>query len=226
MSFAARNMRKCETHEKLTLHVYLLRNCVHMNARGPHWPESTLVQVMAWCHQLTDHYLSQCWPISMSPYLLGHNKLGYGISLNRLPWGQWFQYSNKIDEHCKLAYLLLLYVQNWLYCNGLPACWLVIHCRRSPYICVGIWCGGIVPFFLYLQQFDTESLRLSSESDLVSKLPHSLQQSQCASCYLLQLKLHLSVCRSDHFEGSISEWFALNWESGLSDGGPVSQCGI
>ena len=30
--------------------------------------KSTLVQVMAWCHQATSHYLSQCWPRSMSPY--------------------------------------------------------------------------------------------------------------------------------------------------------------
>ena len=30
--------------------------------------KSTLVQVMAWCHQATSHYLSQCWPSSMSPY--------------------------------------------------------------------------------------------------------------------------------------------------------------
>ena len=29
---------------------------------------STLVQVMAWCHQATSHYLSQCWPRSLSPY--------------------------------------------------------------------------------------------------------------------------------------------------------------
>ena len=28
----------------------------------------TLVQVMAWCHQATSHYLSQCRPRSMSPY--------------------------------------------------------------------------------------------------------------------------------------------------------------
>ena len=28
---------------------------------------STLVQVMAWCRQATSHYLSQCWPRSMSP---------------------------------------------------------------------------------------------------------------------------------------------------------------
>ena len=29
---------------------------------------STLVQVMAWRRQTTSHYLSQCWPRSMSPY--------------------------------------------------------------------------------------------------------------------------------------------------------------
>ena len=28
--------------------------------------KSTLVQVMAWCRQATSHYLSQCWPRSMS----------------------------------------------------------------------------------------------------------------------------------------------------------------
>ena len=30
--------------------------------------KSTLVQVMAWCHQATSHYLSQCWPRSLWPY--------------------------------------------------------------------------------------------------------------------------------------------------------------
>ena len=30
--------------------------------------QSTLVQVMAWCHQVTSQYLSQCWPRSLSPY--------------------------------------------------------------------------------------------------------------------------------------------------------------
>ena len=29
--------------------------------------KSTLVQVMAWCHQATSHYLSQCWRRFMSP---------------------------------------------------------------------------------------------------------------------------------------------------------------
>ena len=30
--------------------------------------KSTLIQVMAWCRQATSHYLSQCWPSSLSPY--------------------------------------------------------------------------------------------------------------------------------------------------------------
>ena len=30
--------------------------------------QSTLVQVMAWCRQATNHYLRQCWPRSLTPY--------------------------------------------------------------------------------------------------------------------------------------------------------------
>ena len=30
--------------------------------------KSTLIQAMAWCRQATSHYLSQCWPRSVSPY--------------------------------------------------------------------------------------------------------------------------------------------------------------
>ena len=39
--------------------------------------DSTLVQVMAWCRQATSHYMSQCWPRSMSPYgvSIGHSVL-------------------------------------------------------------------------------------------------------------------------------------------------------
>ena len=32
------------------------------------YERSTLVQGMTWCHQLTSHYLNQCWPRSLSPY--------------------------------------------------------------------------------------------------------------------------------------------------------------
>ena len=36
---------------------HFLWNCLHVNI---------LAQVMAWCHQATRHYLSQCWPSSMT----------------------------------------------------------------------------------------------------------------------------------------------------------------
>ena len=34
------------------------------------YDESTLVWVMPWCHQAASHSLSQCWPRSMSPYVV------------------------------------------------------------------------------------------------------------------------------------------------------------
>ena len=56
----------------------LLKPVIQNSSLGTHcqgWmPEnftddkSTLVQVMAWCHQAPSHYLSQYWPRSMLPY--------------------------------------------------------------------------------------------------------------------------------------------------------------
>ena len=46
----------------------LLWNCQQVKAKGVTDDKSTLVHVMAWCRQATSHYLSQCWPRSMSPY--------------------------------------------------------------------------------------------------------------------------------------------------------------
>ena len=44
------------------------------------YDKSTLVQVMAWCRQATSHYLSQCWPRSLSTYAsLGHNELMFSL---------------------------------------------------------------------------------------------------------------------------------------------------
>ena len=49
--------------------------------------KSTLVQVIAWCHQATSHYLRQCWPRSVSP--------------NGITRPQWVKahVSNYIQEH-------------------------------------------------------------------------------------------------------------------------------
>ena len=37
-------------------------------SNGPHWWYLRLVQVMAWGHQTTSHYLSHCWPRSLLSY--------------------------------------------------------------------------------------------------------------------------------------------------------------
>ena len=55
--------------------------------------KSTLVQVMAWCHQATSHYLNQCWPRSLMSYGVTRpqwvNSLGSRDAyMTRPPWVQ------------------------------------------------------------------------------------------------------------------------------------------
>ena len=47
---------------------------------------STLVQVMAWCHQATSHYLSQCWPRSLLPYGITRLQLVKKFQLLQTLW--------------------------------------------------------------------------------------------------------------------------------------------
>ena len=44
--------------------------------------QSTLIQVMAWCRQATSHYLSQCWPRSLSPDVVAR------LQWVKLDWAQ------------------------------------------------------------------------------------------------------------------------------------------
>ena len=57
---------------KLVLLIGTIRASLDKALRWMPWDftddKSTLVQVMAWCRQAPSHYLSQCWPRSMSPY--------------------------------------------------------------------------------------------------------------------------------------------------------------
>ena len=56
---------------KLTSGIWFFSNsceiALERMSQDPADDKSTLVQVMSWCHQATSHYLSQCWPGSMSP---------------------------------------------------------------------------------------------------------------------------------------------------------------
>ena len=67
-----------------------------INFHEPRWvvldptdDESKLVQVMAWCHQTTSHFLKQCWPRSMSPY-----------GITRLQWDKADLHSNFFIVEC------------------------------------------------------------------------------------------------------------------------------
>ena len=58
-SLLPQNNGMCD-HCKLLLSNRMPLNCIN--------EKSTLVQVIAWCRQTTSHYLSQCWPRSLSPF--------------------------------------------------------------------------------------------------------------------------------------------------------------
>ena len=71
--------------------------------------KSTLVQVMAWCHQATSHHVSQCWPRSMWPYGVTKPQCVEKAPINKAPWhylGQCFYWliinkvlRNNIPKH-------------------------------------------------------------------------------------------------------------------------------
>ena len=64
--------------------------------------KSTLVQVMASCRQATSHYLSQCWPSSMTPYGITRpqwvNALGSEVCFNSLAPGRWSNFKSVISR--------------------------------------------------------------------------------------------------------------------------------
>ena len=73
--------------------------------------KSTLVQVVAWCRQATSHYLSQCWPSSMSPYGITRPqwvklllKLGHGwvITSHCFTWMWWLIHALVMANLCQL----------------------------------------------------------------------------------------------------------------------------
>ena len=62
---------------------------------------STLVHVMAWCRQVTNHYLSQCWPSSMLHMTsLGHKELNTSLTHECL----------SLISDCQLCYIWAAFV--------------------------------------------------------------------------------------------------------------------
>ena len=87
--------------------------------------KSTLVQVMVWCHQATSHYLSQCWPRSLSP--------------NGVTRPQWVQVSTHLQtDHISRLYsnlaveLMMGTLQAWLTFSHDPQNWAVpLHLQTN-----------------------------------------------------------------------------------------------
>ena len=68
--------------------------------------KSTLVQVMDWCRQATSHYLSQCWPRSMSS--------------NGVTRPQWVNFKQKFAILCNAANSLchwIWIINDWFFFN-------------------------------------------------------------------------------------------------------------
>ena len=82
--------------------------------------QSTLVQVMAWCRQAPSHYLSHCWPRSLSPY---------GIA--RPQWvNKWYQLIDHELMHWgsdKMVAIFQTIFSNAFYSMKILVFWLKFH---------------------------------------------------------------------------------------------------
>ena len=77
------------------------------------------VKVMVWCHQATSHYLSQCWPSSMTSY-----------DVTRPQWVNWSQLIQTIlhtKSFCNWTVTKTLNVWNWLDALRISTCSIPIQ---------------------------------------------------------------------------------------------------
>ena len=80
--------------------------------------KSTLVQVIAWCRQAPSHYLSQCWPRSMSPN--GITRPQWVKLPLKMALGWVLNYYIPYKTTDVITYPYLIWVNPWLV-KGVPA---------------------------------------------------------------------------------------------------------
>ena len=93
--------------------------------------QSTLVQVMAWCRQAASHYLSQCWPRSLSPYGVTRPQWVKVLAMSHSIWGHgvFLESSSGMYSHFRII-LPWKYVLFCIKCQmGLE--WWFYDTRRS-----------------------------------------------------------------------------------------------
>ena len=76
-----RNFRKVIFQLILVISCKIVLKWMPMELTGG---KSTLVRVMAWCRQAASHYLSQCWPRSLSPFGVIRPQ---GVVIISIPYG-------------------------------------------------------------------------------------------------------------------------------------------
>ena len=92
--------------------------------------ESTLVQVMAWCHQATSHYLSQCWTRSMAS--IGHNEL----SVTKGPIH--YKHVNGLMQDCSVSSALAVEILQSCHCCSLSRVIPIVEMAWSYYHLISI----------------------------------------------------------------------------------------
>ena len=102
------------------------------------YDKSTLVQVMAWCHQATSHYLSQCWPSSLSPYVITRPQWVHSLRPSDARWQQrsgstlaqimaiWHQCIRLSNHHNDMGW--------WVYIRNAPGSAFIKADQHNPWI--------------------------------------------------------------------------------------------
>ena len=145
--------------------------------------KSTLVQVMAWCRQATSHYLSQCWPRSMSPN-----------GVTRPQWVNMAASRKAVDDNIVIIDGL---EPNWL-SQGCPSFllqhfWKVTDTERQ----MGLWCQfpdtrQLVWFTIQAPEVNTASGQ-TFHSRIVTYCVCVYFSKQTFSWYISKLRVYTSV---------------------------------
>ena len=127
--------------------------------------KSTLVQVMAWCHQVTSYYLSQCWPRSLLPYGVIRpqwvNSLLPGDAIWH--WPNWFDQILRSFTHVnslapgrfqrkfrKVILQLILVIDGWSISCKIVLKWMPMDLTdgKSTLVQVMAWCHQVTSYYL------------------------------------------------------------------------------
>ena len=121
--------------------------------------KSTLVMVMAWCHQATSHYQNQCWPKSLTPEMSpGHKELN--ILIEKVDLKNFVAQQNECLRSVSHPNFFLL--ELWTFVNDI---FLMIYIwSRSTFYTS--WCA---PFAVLV--VDVKNRIWSSQDYLLAQLP-------------------------------------------------------